>query len=452
MRRSAGSLILYLAFLAIFTLSPFAFSCAHFRQFLDMDPGARLHHVFVAKFYDIAANLLLFVPFGYWLRIRCQRDKPDRFGPFRIPLFAGFVVSLMIELAQLFLPRSTSVVDLACNTCGTLLGFTLAGVLSRLIWRLRYGTPRFFRIAGTAAFALFVLVVFLLPVRSSNFSNWNPEYPVAFYNEPSGDRPWEGEIRSCLIFDRALTPARMDSVFRSRSPDLEKASGATFGVSLSAPETADSAPAISQSLGPVVARPLMRTSEMTLLLRLRSRSIGQTGPARIATQSLDPDRRNWTLGQSGHSLVFRVRTPLSGRNGSRFQLFAPGCLTDTLWHDVAVAYDRGLFRLYVDGKETIHTLNLSRDYLPAMFGVGRSGAAWLVFCFTAFMPFFLLLYAQGRRFRISIAWAGVVLLAFGIELVLHVCTGQPVTGTVPLAAFWIGLAGAGFVKGFGFPK
>jgi outer membrane protein assembly factor BamB len=41
----------------------------------------------------------------------------------------------------------------------------------------------------------------------------------------------------------------------------------------------------------------------------------QTGPARILTFSSDPYHRNFTLGQEGDRVVFRLRTPETGENG-----------------------------------------------------------------------------------------------------------------------------------------
>ena len=41
----------------------------------------------------------------------------------------------------------------------------------------------------------------------------------------------------------------------------------------------------------------------------------QTGPARIVSLSADTGAQNFTLGQEGSDIEFRLRTPVSGRNG-----------------------------------------------------------------------------------------------------------------------------------------
>lgn len=384
-------------------------------------------------------------PFGLWVRSVFNRKDPNQIAALWIPMLIGLSLSLIVELAQLFLIRSTSVVDLMSNTCGTVLGFYFSTQIFRLIHWMRTCSPRFLRIMGTITAALFIVLIFLLPVRYSNFSNWNAEYSFVFYNEASGDRPWEGEIQSCSIYNHAFDPAQIHQAYQSDSHGLDDPAPATFGAAFSVPASTGNSLAISESLGPMIAMPLMQTSQMTVVLRLRTNRIDQSGPARIVTQSMDANRRNWTIGQSGQSLVFRVRTPISGRNGSRFQLIAPNCLTDTSWHQVAATYNRGLLRIYVDGKLVPSTLNLSRDYLPAMFGMGRHPAAWLAFCFVLFMPFFFLLYVQAPRFRIVFALGGLILVAFGIELILYFLTGQGVSGVVPFSAFVIGGVGIGFI-------
>jgi glycopeptide antibiotics resistance protein len=445
MRQRIGLFILYLIFLVIFTLSPLTFSLEPFREFLSMDAGERIHDLLVFKLYDVFGNVLLFIPFGVWMRFAFTRKDPHRSIPLRIPLLIGLSLSLIIEIAQLFLIRSTSVIDLMSNTCGALLGFLLYNPIFQLIHWLRERLSRPVRAIITGIAALPIILVFLIPVRQSNFSNWNPEYPIVFYNEASGDRPWEGEIRHCSLYNHAFSPEQIRQAYESKSQELNDFSPATFGVTLSVPSGAGDSPAISESLGPMIATPLMQTSRMTILMLLRTHRIDQSGPARIVTQSLDANRRNWTLGQSERNLVFRVRTPAAGRNGSRFQLTAFNCLTDTSWHHVTAVYNRGFFRIYLDGDPIPSTLNLSRDYLPAMFGLGSHRIAWLAFCFVVFIPFFFLLYVQILRLRILLAMVGLILLAFGIEFILYFLTNQPVRGVIPLAAFLIGLTGAGFI-------
>ena len=38
-----------------------------------------------------------------------------------------------------------------------------------------------------------------------NFSTWNKSFPLSLGNEPTGDRPWRGEMHLVAIYNRALT-------------------------------------------------------------------------------------------------------------------------------------------------------------------------------------------------------------------------------------------------------
>ncbi|NQT27874.1 VanZ family protein [candidate division KSB1 bacterium] len=452
MRRLTGYLVLFLTFLVIFTLSPLVFSVEHFREFLQIEMVKRIQDLFVFKSYDVFGNVLLFIPFGLWLRSVFTQKNPNRSVSFWLPVIIGLSLSLMVELAQLFLIRSTSVVDLISNTSGTVLGFHFSNQIFRLIHWIRSCMPRFLRIIVTLTMALVIILIFLLPVHYSNFSKWNPDYPLVFYNEASGDRPWDGEINDCIFLNHALDVVQIQRIYNSDSWELEDSLPATFGIALTVPPNTGERPPHTGSLGQIIAPPMMETSQMTLLLSLRTERLDQSGPARIVTQSMDPTRRNWTLGQMGTSLVFRVRTPISGRNGSKFQLIAFNCLPDTEWHHVVATYNRGVSKIYIDGAIVPSNMNLSRDYLPVMFGMGRHAFAWLAFCFVLFIPFFFLLYVQIRRIRTPIAMGGLILVAFGIELVIFFLTSQPVSGVVPLSAFIIGLIGVGFIGLLRNPK
>lgn len=76
---------------------------------------------------DIAVNILGFVPFGFlfafWWE---QADGSRRWRSFLLAVLTGALVSLGIEVAQAFIPaRDSSMVDLLCNTGGTVVGVGL---------------------------------------------------------------------------------------------------------------------------------------------------------------------------------------------------------------------------------------------------------------------------------------------------------------------------------------
>lgn len=82
-------------------------------------------------FFQIGMNAVMFVPFGFLVPMlwRCCRH-------WWAATLAGFSVSLVIELSQLFCFRYTDVDDLLMNTLGALVGYCLAWLLFHRKWRL----------------------------------------------------------------------------------------------------------------------------------------------------------------------------------------------------------------------------------------------------------------------------------------------------------------------------
>lgn len=70
-------------------------------------------------------NILLFLPLGFLLPVlwNAYRDAKKT-------VFAGFAVSVFVELLQIFTFRLTDVDDLITNTLGTALGYGIAKILS----------------------------------------------------------------------------------------------------------------------------------------------------------------------------------------------------------------------------------------------------------------------------------------------------------------------------------
>lgn len=77
-------------------------------------------HALAADIRPYLGNILLFVPFGFFLPLLWERYRLPR----RTAL-CGFLFSLAIELSQLFNRRISDVDDLLMNTLGALLGWLL---------------------------------------------------------------------------------------------------------------------------------------------------------------------------------------------------------------------------------------------------------------------------------------------------------------------------------------
>ena len=82
---------------------------------------------------QVFGNVLLFVPFGFALPLVWERARRAH-----VTIAAGALVSLAVELTQLFVPtHTTDVDDLLLNILGTALGFAAVAVVLRVRRRER---------------------------------------------------------------------------------------------------------------------------------------------------------------------------------------------------------------------------------------------------------------------------------------------------------------------------
>ena len=129
---------------------------------------------------------------------------------------------------------------------------------------------------------------------------------------------------------------------------------------------------------------------ITIEVWLKTASLAQDGPARIVSYSLDPWRRNFTLGQERDALNIRLRTTETDQNGTNPDLevgavFLPGKL-----QHLVVTYDYRQQRVYVDGKQRASRTLLQGDFKD-----------WSPFCFLAF----------GNEVTGARAWHGTIAFA-----------------------------------------
>lgn len=80
-------------------------------------------------FFQIGMNAVMFLPFGFLLPVLWKSCRS-----WKVTTLAGFAVSAMIELMQLFCFRATDVDDLLMNTLGSYLGYLLARAIFHRKW------------------------------------------------------------------------------------------------------------------------------------------------------------------------------------------------------------------------------------------------------------------------------------------------------------------------------
>ncbi len=297
---------------------------------------------------DITNNLLLYLPLGIAL---------VRAGLPRCIAVAGGL-SVLAELLQFgYVSRDPSPVDVASNVTGALVGFVLAW----FVWNVTGFALESIKIGRLlAALCLTVAAVSVFALAwhrtMADFSNWDSRFPLAVENELTGDKPWRGTIEKLAIYANSLKPSLIEQL-AARGPD------ATISGSKGSLPTAIYASSDIPGAPPNCAlklftpdenvrffETLRRTGKLTILVWMTPQDVTQTGPARIVTGSKDLYRRNFTLGQMGRTLTFRLRTPNTGGNGMDPALYTPPLLSAGRQSFIAVTYDGAVSKIYVDGK------------------------------------------------------------------------------------------------------
>lgn len=420
------------------TLRPFTFQIPSDRWLDALVSGYVLRP---SSALDIVRNLLLFMPFGFALGALLQLQGWTRNRVRWAVLLSGFLLTVAVESLQNFLPdRQPSFADLIANSLGALMGLDLLRLWQRrddwLNERLLIPERVF---TGLLIYAAMLLLVGRGLASSVTLQEWEPGFPLLLGNEKGGGRPWRGAIRDLLILDHALTQedarrnlAQPDSALVSgdralahyplagdygdlsgqqphlvwRPHDLEADSGSHFsanGVHVGSGHWLETEYAVRD-----LSQSLQRASSFSLFLSTTPADVEQGGPARIISISTDPFLRNLTVGQEGHQLIVRVRTPLMGENGTAPQLSFPHFFATEERVAFFVIFD-GLAARVIDSRflrtRSIELLpgiafigHINRSFLPILGGHWQVSDAplsgWgphLLFYFLTLLPIGVLL-------------------------------------------------------------
>jgi len=104
-----------------------------------------------------------------------------------------------------------------------------------------------------------------------------------------------------------------------------------------------------------------KSGELTIEATLVASSVNQGGPARIISFSSGSSSRNFTLGQEGANLVFRLRTPATDDNGMSREVELGQIEADRPTH-VLIRYRDRQLEAFIDGK-----MSLSTDAIQGSF-------------------------------------------------------------------------------------
>ena len=386
---------------------------------------------------DVMVNILLFMPFGVLVYHDLVLKGQVRSVIF-VSVVAGGVLSLMIELLQMLTPRHPTISDVMANALGSGCGALLAALcppraaeLGRAAWgRVKAsGLVVGLALLCAATPLLLSVVQFIAP-----FGIWNSRFSFQIGNEATLDRPWLGKIYFVAVYERALAAHEVSERFHQGIPH-----GASYLPRRSAPVAVytftereggvvhdqsrfaspldleiipkshvrwlDSAglelvrPAVlkSREPGTKLVKSLSASRELSIEAWVAPKNIAQRGPARIVSLSQDGSARNFTLGQEGREVNFRVRTPITGLNGSSPSLrTADGLWSEGLVHLLA-SYREGVQRVFINGVERVESLDLNRDGITG-FGARKTGIGRLAYSFFFFAPvsFFCAAFVSGH--------------------------------------------------------
>lgn len=436
-------IFLYLSLAFGFTLTPFTFS---------PDPSQSFSSLYSERFenlsglpgtnaWSIFSNFLLFIPFGFLFGVLPFVSEHGTATKIALASICTCLLSLSIELCQLFLPRAPSMVDILFNTLGGATGTVLAiyydSPLCRVThqWWARVQAYPYLRIIAI----LYLLLLFglsIFPIIDKHLSDWDPQFPFQLGNEATLDRPWLGRIYLVSIHERALLPREIATRFiagifsdpattqgqdelvavyrfdegsgsivhdrSSNRPNLDlwirdakqvqwlspngiELMGATIISSIEPPEKLFMSESLSHG-------------GLTIEIWFAPATVNQTGPARIVSYSQDPYRRNFTLGQDGPNIIFRLRTPVTGLNGRHPELkTTDDPLTAELQH-VVVTYLNGVETMYLNGKEHKRIFLGGKSYLDAILIQQGKWSYWAILTFPVGF-FSYILYQRRQRYK-----------------------------------------------------
>ena len=128
-------------------------------QYVRWDPNISLIPLTDEKnlrfFLQLGLNAAMFAPFGFLLPVLWRKCRK-----WNVTVLSGFLLSLFIELIQLFSRRATDVDDLLMNTLGAGLGYSLARIFFHKKWT-RDTAPRTFKVSDSLSLTVSILIPLL---------------------------------------------------------------------------------------------------------------------------------------------------------------------------------------------------------------------------------------------------------------------------------------------------
>jgi hypothetical protein len=356
----------------------------------------------------------------------------------------------MVEILQFFLPGRTSTpIDLLTNTLsGVAGGLLFKSFGNYVLTQCQRGFDWIKRLISIPILTVFFISYFGLscwlsiPLQNTDkfwsLENWKADFPLILGNELSGGRLWTGKIDRFCITHKTASNSEITAILTSENPcDILSQSQEILYTAVQ--------PEFSQFSVNQLNQALSQTSEFTLSIQLATASSHQLGPARILSISKDFFDRNLTLGQWRSHLSIRLRTPMTGKNGTRPEFIIPNVFSDLKTHTLLLIYSPDKIQVYIDHLNRNYTLKIT----PEMTGfwqlspVDKGGLHlnnWntrfyklLYYCFV-FFPLGLCLGWMLSRMRGNFSFyllffsSGVILPSILLEVLLSLESARMISG------------------------
>ena len=454
---------LILSFVAILlaTLFPFEFLSPiqpeSFSTFFQLRPDTPDPIVL-----DTFLNVLLFIPFGYLLTLLLSSRVRKHTIVWAV--LCGLFLSLSIELLQLFLAdRFSTILDLTTNTTGTLIGALvyltfqdkLLKPVADLVLFLKHRMS--YKVVSFMAVTYIVLFFFISAwLRTSLMpAQWDATYPLLVGNETTGTKPWQGKVNEFRIYNKALSAGEIQAHLNESSEASQKMANLVCEFDFAEPAYADKVGYLAnfisvESIGgegilpqlwlqnlnaAALAHAINETQQFTLDITFAPDVLRQLpedrmnglrpGPARILSYSEGAMSRNFTLGQEGHDLVFRIRTPMTGLNGQSPEFFVHYFFSALTPQRLFLSYDGAQFSVFDNRGNTLYQKPLSAGARFFSFWIPLSSddlvGYKILYDLALFVPLglFIALVLKTGRLKLGVALALVLLSATGASVLFE---------------------------------
>lgn len=429
-----------ICYMFILTLKPFEFSTVYLHQYLKFESGIK--HGLLGNFKpnDIYTNIIFFIPFGFLGGIYFKLSGNRKASLLIRMVIFGMCLSMLMEFGQLFLRRTTNLVDVISNSFGTLIGALFISSIDlndRFYYLFIKPKPGKCLTSALIVYIILLMLFLFSPIYFTSFVNWDRDFHLLIGNEATMDRPWEGTLYEFAFYSEVLIPEKIGVHFISgKAESQNKALIAHYkfneGTGRIVHDVSSHQPSLdliindtskvrwnenenglhlfkgslvsSTKPGIKLVEAVKPTQQLSIEMWIQPANLSQSGPARIVSLSKNPFQRNFMLGQAEGSLNFRVRTPITGQNGSLVELFTDNPYLSEQRQHIVATFDHGVAQIYLNGKRLPDRISGYSDYIAYLGKFGTKFVGKAAFCFMILFPLGWLIHFR----RQNILWKFIV--------------------------------------------